>query len=68
MTKRLTTVSPLLVDVYTSNVDQTPCCGIKDPEHPGLLSKRCWLKEQFNSGLRVKTPIDSRGKACGYIE
>ncbi|MGA2072206.1 MAG: YoaP domain-containing protein [Terriglobia bacterium] len=60
--------APVLIDIDSSNLSECPCCGIKDPSHPGLLAKRCWLKAQFNLGLRAKILLDAGGKAFGYIE
>jgi len=68
MGKGSMTAASALVDIDSSSVDQAPCCGIKDPSHPGLLAKRCWLKSQFNSGLKAKTLIGPDGKPGCYIE
>lgn len=59
---------PILVDLDSSRLDETPCCGIKDAAHPGLLLKRCWLRGQFESGLRAKTILGPGGEPVGYIE
>lgn len=60
--------TPVLIDFDSSNLAEYPCCGIKNPSHPGLLAKRCWLKAQFNLGLRAKILLDAGGKPFGYIE
>jgi len=60
--------TPVLIDIDSSNLAEYPCCGIKNPSHPGLLAKRCWLKAQFNLGLRAKILLDAGGKPFGYIE
>ena len=60
--------TPVLIDLDSSNLAEFPCCGIKNPSHPGLLAKRCWLKAQFNLGLRAKILLDANGKPFGYIE
>jgi len=60
--------TPVLIDIDSTNLEDYPCCGIKNPSHPGLLAKRCWLKAQFNSGLRAKILVDAGGKPFGYIE
>ncbi|HXN48440.1 MAG TPA: YoaP domain-containing protein [Bryobacteraceae bacterium] len=62
------TARPVLIDIGRDNIDEAPCCGIKDPAHPGLLSKRCWLKAQCSLGLRAKQLVGPDGKRCGYIE
>jgi len=60
--------APVLIDIGSTNLDEYPCCGIKNSLHPGLLAKRCWLKTQFSLGLRAKILADPDGKPCGYIE
>ena len=60
--------TPVLTDIDSSNLAEFPCCGIKNPSHPGLLAKRCWLKAQFNLGLRAKILLDAGRKPFGYIE
>ena len=62
------TAAPVLTDIDSFSLDKFPCCGIKDPAHPGLVAKRCWLKTQFSLGLKAKALIDPDGKPCGYIE
>jgi len=56
-------MTPTLVDI-----DDAPCCGIKNPAHPGLLSKQRWLKTQCSLGLRARRLVGADGKPCGYIE
>jgi len=68
MGKGSMTAPPAFIDIDSSSVDRSPCCGIKDPSHPGLLAKRCWLKAQFKSGLKAKTLIGPGGKPGCYIE
>ena len=68
MGKGSITATPVLIDISSSNLGESPCCGIKDPSHPGLLAKRCWMKAQFNSGLKAKTLIGPDGKPGCYIE
>jgi hypothetical protein len=68
MEKRLMTATPVLIDIDSFSLNKSPCCGIKDPSHPGLLAKRCWLKTQFNLGLKAKTLVGSDGKPLCYIE
>ena len=60
--------TPVLIDIDSSNLAEFPCCGIKNPSHPGLLAKRCWLKAQFSLGLRAKILLGADGKPFGYIE
>jgi N-acetylglutamate synthase-like GNAT family acetyltransferase len=59
---------PVLLDIDAGNLNDLPCCGIKNPDHPGLVPKRRWLREQFKHGLRAKALLDEDGKPCGYIE
>jgi len=62
------TAGPVLIDIGADNIDEAPCCGIQDPAHPGLRSKRCWLKAQCGLGLGAKQLRAPDGKPCGYIE
>ena len=59
---------PLLIDVDEANFDTLPCCGIKDPTHPGRLQKQCWLQANFKFGLRARVLLAPDGQPCGYIE
>ena len=59
---------PVLVDINPATLNSIPCCGIKDPAHPGLAAKRAWLQAHFSLGLKAKALIDEDGKPCGYIE
>ena len=59
---------PVLIDVELSNLDSLPCCGIKNPMHPGVIAKRRWIKAHLKLGLKAKILIDDDGKPCGYIE
>ena len=65
---RSPTSRPVLINIESTSVNDSPCCGIKNPAHPGLLAKRCWLKAHLNLGLRAKNLVDLDGKTCGYIE
>ena len=60
--------NPILVDLTAANLDRYPCCGIKDPAHPGLMCKRGWLKTHFALGLKAKILLGDDDKPCGYIE
>jgi len=62
------TQKPRLVDVTAANFDALPCCGIKDPAHPGRQQKQCWLQTNAACGLRAKTLLAPDGQPCGYIE
>jgi len=68
MGKGSVTATPVLIDIDSSNLDESPCCGIKDPSHPGLVGKRCWLKTQFKLGLKAKSLVGPDGKPGCYIE
>ena len=57
-----------LIDVDAANFDTLPCCGIKNPAHPGRQEKLCWLKMNAKSGLRAKALLAPDGKPSGYIE
>jgi len=59
---------PLLVDTDSPRSDNLPCCGIKNPSHPGRCEKLRWLKENAEFGLRAKTLLAPDGQPCGYIE
>jgi ribosomal protein S18 acetylase RimI-like enzyme len=60
--------NPELVAVDDSNFDSFPCCGIKNPVHPGKLQKRCWLRENAACGLRAQALLDPGGVPVGYLE
>ncbi len=59
---------PILIDINKTNLHAVPCCGIQNPAHPGLVSKRLWLMEHFKLGLKARVLMDEDGKPCGYIE
>jgi GNAT superfamily N-acetyltransferase len=60
--------TPRLVDVDAANFDALPCCGIKNPTHPGRQEKRCWLRANAEFGLRAKALLAPDGRPAGYIE
>ena len=62
------TAAPVLIDIDAHNLDDLPCCGIKNLAHPGRRLKHCWLQSQFNLGLRAKTLLAPDGEPCGYLE
>ena len=62
------TATPRLVDVDAANFDALPCCGIKNPTHPGRQEKRCWLRANAEFGLRAKALLAPDGRPAGYIE
>jgi len=62
------TLKPRLVEVDAANFDTLPCCGIKNPTHPGRQQKQCWLEANAKSGLRAKTLLAPDGRPSGYIE
>lgn len=57
-----------LMDVDAAGFDTLPCCGIKNPAHPGRQEKGCWLQENAKFGLRAKTLLAPNGEPIGYIE
>jgi hypothetical protein len=57
-----------LIAVDGTNFDRLPCCGIKNPTHPGRREKQCWLAANAKFGLRAKTLLAPDGKPAGYIE
>ena len=59
---------PVLVDLDPTNLGTLPCCGIKNPAHPGRCEKNRWLQAQFKKGLRAKVLMAPGGRQCGYIE
>jgi GNAT superfamily N-acetyltransferase len=63
------TDQPRLVDITAGNFATLPCCGIKDSKHPGRQSKDCWMRQNFELGLRTKALIAGpRSRPCGYLE
>jgi hypothetical protein len=60
--------APSLIDVTPANFRAMPCCGIKNPSHPGRCTKQAWLESNFKLGVRAKTLVDAEGAPCGYIE
>ena len=65
---RTRAVKTRLVDVDAATFDTLPCCGIKNPAHPGRQGKRCWLQENARLGLRAKALLTPAGEPSGYIE
>lgn len=61
-------VSPQLVDVTPATFDRLPCCGIKNPAHPGRLEKQAWLEKNARFGVRAKSLLAPDGRHCGYVE
>ncbi len=57
-----------LIDLDAANFDKLPCCGIKNPTHPGRREKQCWLEANAGFGLRAKTLLAPDGQPAGYIE
>ena len=57
-----------VIDVDARSFDALPCCGIKNPAHPGRQEKRCWLETNARFGLRAKTLLAPDGEPGGYIE
>jgi hypothetical protein len=60
--------TPQLVEIDAANFDTFPCCGIKNPTHPGRRQKQCWLEANAQCGLRAKTLLAPDGRPGGYIE
>lgn len=59
---------PSLIDVDGTNFDSLPCCGIKNPAHPGRQAKCRWLQANAKFGLRAKALLAPDGEPSGYIE
>lgn len=59
---------PILTDLNPASLDALPCCGLKNPAHPGRIHKNCWLRTQFKKGLRAKVLLTPDNRQCGYIE
>ena len=57
-----------LVDADDATFRTLPCCGIKNPEHPGRREKHRWLQANAKLGLRAKTLLAPDGRPSGYIE
>jgi len=57
-----------LIDVDAASFDTLPCCGIKNPTHPGRQQKHCWLQANAKFGLRAKMLLAPDGQPSGYIE
>jgi hypothetical protein len=57
-----------LVDVDRAGSDALPCCGIKNPAHPGRVAKCGWLQANARFGVRAKALLAADGRAIGYIE
>jgi hypothetical protein len=58
--------SPLPVDVDAGNLATLPCCGMKNPAHPGRRLKNCWMKRYLRKGLRAKVLMTPDNRQCGY--
>lgn len=59
---------PVLIDVTPANCEALPCCGIKNPLHPGRRLKNCWLQTRFKQGLHAKVLLTPDNRQCGYVE
>ena len=59
---------PRLIDVDAASFETLPCCGIKNPAHPGRRQKYCWLEANARFRLRAKTLLAPDGQPGGYIE
>ncbi|WP_321478240.1 YoaP domain-containing protein [uncultured Paludibaculum sp.] len=59
---------PTLVDLDAANLESLPCCGVKNPEHPGRCDKNRWLKTYLKKGLRAKVLLTADQRQVGYIE
>ena len=59
---------PRLIDVDAASFGRLPCCGIKNPTHPGRRQKQCWLRANAKFGLRAKMLLAPDGQPGGYIE
>ncbi len=59
---------PVLIDLDTANCEVLPCCGVKNPLHPGRRLKNCWLQTRFKQGLHAKVLLTPDNRQCGYIE
>ena len=59
---------PRLVDIDAANFDSLPCCGIRNPAHPGRREKQCWLQANAGFGLRAKALLAPDGRPGGYVE
>ena len=57
-----------LIAVDPANFDRLPCCGIKNPMHPGRREKCRWLQANEKFGLRAKTLLSPDGRPAGYTE
>jgi GNAT superfamily N-acetyltransferase len=61
-------LEPRLVDIDAAAFDTLPCCGIRNPAHPGRQQKRCWLQANSGFGLRARMLLAPDGQPSGYIE
>ncbi len=61
-------IPPALVELDAARFDLLPCCGIRNPAHPGRIEKRRWLLQNRRLGLRAQALIAPDGGVCGYIE
>jgi hypothetical protein len=59
---------PVLTDLDAASLASWPCCGVKNPAHPGRCEKTAWLKQQFRKGLKAKVLVMPDNRQCGYLE
>jgi len=60
--------APRLIDIDSASFDTLPCCGIKNPAHPGRRQKQCWLLANARFGLQARVLLAPEGQPAGYIE
>jgi hypothetical protein len=59
---------PVLTDLDAASLAASPCCGVKNPAHPGRCEKQAWLKTQFRKGLKAKVLLTEDNRQVGYLE
>ncbi len=57
-----------IIDVTQKNLQELPCCIIKNINHEGHQRKTNWLKKHLEKGLQAKVLLSDKNSQFGYIE
>jgi len=55
-------------EIGPENLQEMPCCGIKNVQHQGHLKKNGWLKTHFQKGLGSRLLFTEKNQQFGFIE
>jgi GNAT superfamily N-acetyltransferase len=55
-------------EITPENLQEMPCCGIKNTQHQGHIQKTDWLKTHFHKGLGSWVLFTDKNQPFGFIE